>query len=60
MLNITFKRPNPDANINFTNSGGGIVVSASPTGKIELVSPKGKTLTITVESTGQVLVGPVI
>jgi len=65
MMDVTFLRPNPDANIYFTNNGGNFVGNTPPqsgyvTGKIILISPKGKTLTITVESTGQVLVGPVI
>lgn len=59
MMDITFLRPNTDARINFTNNGGGIVVGPSNTGKVVLVSRKGSTLTITVESTGQVLVGQI-
>ena len=52
-LDVTYLRPNPDANINFISSGGGLVGS-SLTGKVILVSPKGKTLTVIIESTGQV------
>jgi len=54
-LNITFLRPNPDATISFVNSGGAIVGN-SLTGKVRLLSPKGKALTVTVESTGQISV----
>lgn len=55
-MNVTFLRPNPDAGIYFTNNGGQIKVGPSLTGKIILISPHGKTLTVVVESTGQVLV----
>lgn len=55
-LHITFLRPNPDADINFVSSGGGAVGGSQQTGKIILTSPKGKTLTIDVESTGQISV----
>lgn len=53
-LDITFLRPNLDANINFANSVGNIKATTL-TGKIVLISPKNKTLTIAVENTGQVL-----
>jgi type II secretory pathway pseudopilin PulG len=59
-INVTFLRPNPDANIIFTNNGGINVGGQSLTGKVVLMSAKGKTLTITIESTGQVLVGSII
>ena len=52
-LSITFLRPNPDASINFANSGGQIKAT-TPIGKIVLISPKNGTLTITVENTGQI------
>jgi len=53
-MNITFLRPNPDATIRLSNNGS---FFADPlTGQIVLVSPQGEELTITVESTGQVLV----
>ncbi len=54
-LTVTYLRPNPDASINFVNAGGNIVGS-SLTGKISLLSPQGKTLTVTIESTGQISV----
>lgn len=57
VIDVTFLRPNPDAVINFINGSGSIVLGPSLTGKIILTSPKGRTLTLTVESTGQVLVG---
>lgn len=56
MMDVTFLRPNPDASIYFSNSTGQIKVGPSLTGKIILSSQSGKTLTVTVESTGQVLV----
>ena len=56
MMNVTFLRPNPDAGIYFTDNGGQIKVGPSLTGKVVLSSPSGKTLTVTIESTGQVLV----
>ena len=56
MMDVTFLRPNPDARIYFSNSSGVILAGPSLTGKIILTSPKGKSLTITVESTGQVSV----
>jgi prepilin-type N-terminal cleavage/methylation domain-containing protein len=52
-LDVTFLRPNPDANINFMNSSGGIIGTPS-LGKVVLTSPKGNTLTVTVDATGQV------
>ncbi len=55
-LDITFLRPNPDANINFINAGGGLVGSSGQTGKVILISPKGKTSTIDIETTGQISV----
>jgi len=54
-MNITFLRPNPDARINFVDSGGTVVGTASQ-GQIVLTSPKGKNLTITVQNTGQISV----
>ena len=55
MMDITFLRPNPDARIYFTNNGGMIKIGPSLTGKVLLVSKKNKTITLTIESTGQVL-----
>ncbi|MSU45168.1 MAG: type II secretion system protein [Candidatus Zambryskibacteria bacterium] len=55
-LHITFLRPNPDATIIFANSSN-VTQGISPlTGKVRLTSGKGVTLTVTVESTGQVSV----
>ncbi len=54
-LSITFLRPNPDADINFVDNNGSICSSSQSTGKFRLLSPKGKTLDISVESTGQIL-----
>ena len=53
-MNITFLRPNPDATIIFTDSGGTTLSGPSTTGKVTLTSPKGNTSTITIESTGQI------
>ena len=53
---VLFLRPNPDAGIYFTNSVGVIVAGPSVTGKVILSSAQNKTLTITIESTGQVSV----
>lgn len=67
MMDVTFLRPNPDASIYFTDISG-VFVGKSPlispftgyfTGKVVLLSPKGKTLYVTIESTGQVLVGTI-
>lgn len=55
MMDVTFLRPNPDAVIYFTNNGGNNVTGPTLTGKVVLTSPKNKTLTVTIESTGQVL-----
>ncbi|MBI4155891.1 MAG: type II secretion system protein [Candidatus Zambryskibacteria bacterium] len=54
-IQVTFKRPNPDAKINFSNSSGASVGGAL-IGKVILISPKGKTETVTVQSTGQISV----
>ena len=55
-MNITFKRPNPDANILFNTNGNGQAGLLQQTGKVKLTSPKGKILTVTITSTGQVSV----
>ncbi len=52
-MQIVFLRPNPDATINFVTSGGAIIGSPA-TGKVVLISPKGKTSTITILSTSQI------
>ncbi len=54
-MQATFLRPNPDATITFINSSG-IVVGSSLTGRIVLISPQGKTETITILNTGQISV----
>ena len=56
MMDITFLRPNPDARIYFTNSAGAIVAGPTNTGKVTLISQKNRTITITIDVTGQVLV----
>ena len=56
-MHVTFLRPNPDARIYFTV--GTSEVGPSLTGKVVMTSAKGKTITVTVESTGQVLVGQI-
>jgi prepilin-type N-terminal cleavage/methylation domain-containing protein len=55
-ISVTFLRPNPDARIRFTNSSGVVVAGPSLTGKVNVRSPGGDTVTLTIESTGQVLV----
>ena len=70
IMDVTFLRPNPDAKIFFTDSntpsnfmGKSPLISPFTgylTGKVVLRSPKGKTLYVTIESTGQVLVGNII
>jgi prepilin-type N-terminal cleavage/methylation domain-containing protein len=52
-LSILFLRPNPDAEINFFTTGGALV-SDNPVGSVVLVSPKGNTITVTIQNTGQV------
>jgi prepilin-type N-terminal cleavage/methylation domain-containing protein len=54
-MQVTFLRPNPDATINFVNSGG-TIVETGLTGKAVLMSPQGKTATVTIGSTGQISV----
>ena len=58
-MDITFLRPNPDAVVKFINNGGQAIGGTYLTGKVRLLSSKGGTLLITIESTGQVLVGEV-
>ncbi|MES2213563.1 MAG: type II secretion system protein [Patescibacteria group bacterium] len=53
-LSITFLRPNPDADINFINAGGNILLGGEPTGKVVLKSPQGNTIMVVVEKTGQI------
>lgn len=55
-LNISFKRPNPDALIYFKNGSGGTVSGPTSIGKVILTSPRGVNATITVDNTGQILV----
>lgn len=55
-LSVSFLRPNPDASILFIDNGGGTAVGPSLTGKVVLTSPKGSTIKVTIESTGQVFV----
>ncbi len=50
---IGFLRPDPDSIIYFVDSSNNYIVTKN-TGKIILRSPKSKTVTITVEKTGQV------
>lgn len=54
-MSVSFLRPNPDAIINFANNGATIMAIGN-TGKIVLISPKGRTSTVTVENTGQIYV----
>lgn len=63
-IHVTFLRPNPDARIYFTDSSGTFIGNTPPTsgyttGKIVLISPSGKTLTITIQNTGGVSIGTI-
>ena len=58
IMDITFKRPNPDAYFSF-NDGRNTISGTYNSGKIILLSPKGHRIIVTVESTGQVMVGQV-
>lgn len=53
-MQVTFMRPNPDAEIDFSNNNGVLWGDPQPLGKVKLISAKGKTLNITIESTGQI------
>jgi len=53
-INISFKRPNPDAKIRFTNPGYEFFGNLYQTGGIVLMSPLGNTVTINIENTGQI------
>ncbi len=55
-MHVTFLRPNPDAIIYFTDVSGNILSGPSNTGKVTLISPKGNTINVIIEKTGQVLV----
>lgn len=54
-LHITFKRPNPDAVINFTNSSNSTILGAATKAKITLISVKNANSSVTVEANGQIL-----
>jgi hypothetical protein len=53
-VSISFLRPNTDAAVKFTNSAGTVVSTASKA-KINLSSPRGKTYSVSVENSGQIL-----
>ena len=53
-LSITFLRPNPDADINLVNNGGNIMCASQKNSQIGITSLNGKTLIISVDSTGKV------
>lgn len=55
-LNITFKRPNPDAVIYFKDNSGTTILGPTTRGKVILTSPRGTTATISVDNTGQILI----
>jgi prepilin-type N-terminal cleavage/methylation domain-containing protein len=50
---VGFLRPNPDSIIYFVDSSNNYLVTKK-TGSVLLRSPKGKTVTVTIEKTGQV------
>ncbi len=56
MVDITFLRPDTDAIIYFSDISGSIILGPHTSGRVILISPKGKYSAITVESTGQILV----
>lgn len=55
-LNVSFIRPNPDARVRFTNSGGGFFGNLYKTGRVELTSPLGNKMRVDVENTGQIYI----
>ena len=55
-MNATYLRPNPDADIRFKTNINAPSGGPQQTGKIILTSPKGKTLIVTIENSGQVSV----
>lgn len=55
-IDIVFKRPNPDAVMQFLDNGGNNVASRVPPAKIYLSSPSGFTASVKVDSTGGVTV----
>lgn len=59
-LHITFKRPNPDAIIYFTDGLGNISGSNLSNAIIRLKSSSGNTVDITIYKSGQVTIGPII
>lgn len=54
-MHITFLRPNPDARVNFTDNSGNVTGPYS-LGKVVLSSPRGKSASVSVDNTGQILV----
>ena len=54
-LNITFKRPNPDATIKFADNNG-VLGSTQQEVRIKLISPKGKVSYVIVDTSGQIYV----
>ncbi len=56
MLDVTYKRPNPDARVYFSDAAGSIIGGSSNTGVVILTSPKGKTLSATIGLTGKIWV----
>lgn len=55
-MDIIFRRPSPNALIYFINAAGHVAVGPSSRARVILVSSKGTRKTITIESTGHVLV----
>lgn len=53
-IDITFKRPNPTAIIQFLNNGGNPIGSRAAPARIYLHSPAGLELSVIVDSTGQI------
>jgi len=55
-IEVTFVRPNPNAVIRFTDKNGAFLGGAYQSGQIQLISPLGKTATVTIGNTGQISV----
>ncbi len=55
-VNITFLRPSPDARMYFTNSSGTNTYGTVNSARIQLSSPKNKSVYVNIEVTGQVTI----
>ncbi len=55
-LDVTFRRPNPDADINFVNNGGNVFCVSEPDATITLKSAKGTFKYVIIEKSGQITI----